>query len=85
MAALINPANPIKRGIKWALVAHTIALFSVLTIPIGIGFNHLFIEYINNRGFPGNGDYPPGPLGYDGILDFDATTVVFEVMFPLNQ
>ena len=85
MAALLNPANPIRKGIRWALVAHTIALFLFVAIPFGIDFNYLLIEYINNREFPGSGEFPPGPLGYDGLLTLEATATVFSAMFPLNQ
>ena len=86
MATLLSPANPITKGIKWALVAHTVVLLLVLTISDGIGFDYLPIEYINNREFPGNDESPwPGPIGYDDLLAFNATTTVFYAMFPLNQ
>jgi hypothetical protein len=85
MATLLSPANPIKKGIRRALVAHTIALFLFLTISFGIDFNYLSIEYINNREFPGYNEFPPGPAGYDDLLSLKATTTVFDIMFPLNQ
>ena len=85
MATLLNPANPMRKGTRWALVAHTVALFSFLTLPFGIVFNWLSIEYINNREFPGNDEFPPGPLGYDYLLSLGATSTVFNAMFPLNQ
>jgi hypothetical protein len=85
MATLLSPANPIKKGIRRALVAHTIALFLFLTISFGIDFNYLSIEYINNREFPGNDEFAPGPMGYDDLLDSGTITTVFNVMFPLNQ
>ena len=85
MGVLLSPTTSVGRGIKWALVAHTIALFLFLTIPAGISLNYLSIEYINNRGFPGNNECPPGPLGYDLGLGAKATTTVFDFMFPLNQ
>ena len=85
ISVLLSPINPLRKGIKWALVAHTIALFSFLTIPVGIELNNLFIDYINNREFPGNDEFPPGPLGYTGLLNLKATTTVFDAMFPLNQ
>ena len=84
-ATLLDRANPIRKGIKWTLVAHTVALFLFLTIPFGIYFNYLSIDYINNREFPGNNEFPPGPLGYTGLLNLKATTTVFDAMFPLNQ
>ena len=85
MATLLNPANPIRKGIRWALVVHTVALFLFLTIPFGIGFDDLSIEYINNREFPGNDEFPPGPVGYGDLLGLKATTTVLDAMFPLNQ
>ena len=85
MATLLNPANPIRKGIRWTLVAHTVVLFMFLTIPAGIDFDHLSIEYINNREFPGDNGFPPGPIGYDDLFAFKATSAVFDAMFPLNQ
>ena len=85
MGALLNPINPIKRGIKWALVAHTVALFLFLTIPVGIELENLSIGYINNREFPGNDQFPPGPTGYGDIVELKATATAFHAMFPLNQ
>ena len=85
MATLLNPANPIRKGIRWALVAHTLALFLFLTIPVGISFDDLSIEYIDNREFPSRVKYPPGPIGYNDLLGLKATTTVLDAMFPLNQ
>ena len=85
MGALLSPINPIRRGIKWALVTHTAALFLVLTIPVWADLNHLSIAYINNREYPGNDGSTPGPIGYDFTLNSKATTIISRVMFPLNQ
>ena len=85
MAVLLSPANPIGRITRWALVVHTVALFLFLTIPIGIGINYSFVERIDNREYPGDDEFPPGPNGYDDLLAFKATTVVSVAMFPLNQ
>ena len=85
MATLLNPANPIRKGLRWALVAHTVALLSFLTIPFGTGFEYLSTEYINNREFPGDDEFPPGPIGYDFLLALKASATVFHAMFPLNQ
>ena len=84
MTTLLSPANPIRKGIRWALVAHTVALFSFLTISVGIPFNNMSIEYIDNREFRDD-KYPPGPLGYDDFLSLKSAITVFYVMFPLNQ
>ena len=79
MTTLLNPANPIRKHIRCALVAHTVALFLFLTIPFGTEFDYLSNEYINNR------EFPPGPIGYDGLLSLKASTTVLNAMFPLNQ
>ena len=85
MSALLGPANTMKSGIRCALVAHTVALFSFLTIPILIDMYYLFLEYISNREFTGGDEYFPGPLGYDVFLTTKPLATFFDVMFPLNQ
>ena len=85
MATLLNPANPIRKGIIWALMAHTVALFLFVTIAFGIDLDYLSIEYIDNREFPGNDEFPPGPLGYDDLVTLEVTATVLGAMFPLNQ
>ena len=85
MATLLSPANSMGRGIRWAHVAHTVAMFLFLTVSLVIAFDYLSIEYINNREFPGNDESPPGPFGYDGLLALKPATTVFYAMFPLNQ
>ena len=85
MGVLLNPSNTIRSGVKWVLVVHTVALFSFMTISLGIGLNYLSIEYIDSREFPGNNVYPPGPLGNDFFINSEALTTVSEVLFPLNQ
>ena len=85
MSVLLSPINPIRKSIKWALVTHTVALFLFLTIAFVIGADHLFLEFVDNREFPGNDEYPPGPIGYDDILGFTAATTVLDAMFPLSQ
>ena len=85
MATLLSPANPIRKGIRWALVTHTLALFLFVTIPFGITLDYLSIDYINNREFPGNNEFPPGPIGYESLLALKATATVSDAMFPLNQ
>ena len=84
MATLLNPANPIRKGMRWALVAHTVAMLLFLTVSVGIPYDEVSIEYIDNREFR-NDQFPPGPAGYDGSLQFNAITTVFVTMFPLNQ
>ena len=85
ISVLLNPTNSFRGSVKWAFVIHTVALFSFLTIPVGIDLNRLFITYINDREFPGNNVYPPGPIRYDLTPDIKSTNTVYTVMFPLNQ
>ena len=87
MGVLLSPANQIRRSIKWGLVAHTVAMFSFLTMPTGIDLNNKSIGYINDRNFPGNDEYPLGPFGYEDFLSNPkvATSTVYVCMFPLNQ
>ena len=85
MAVLLSPANSIRKGIKWASVVHTVALFSVLTIPVGVHLNDSSTIYINIREFPCNNEWPPSPIGSLGIVNTKATTLIFTAMFPLNQ
>ena len=83
---LLSPVDPIvQRGIKRTLVAHTVATFSLFTIPIGVTLNNLPIFYINNREYPGKDGYPPGPNGYSLVLVADAIDIVVAATFPLNQ
>lgn len=53
-----------KRGIRWGLVAHTVAMFSFVTIFVATNIDLLSVSYIDNREFSGNVMGPPGPFGY---------------------
>lgn len=83
MSALLSPGDR-TRGKKWGFVAHTVAMFSVSTIHTALNLNFRSVFYINNRGFPGTDELPPGPLGYDA-LQLGAMNTVLVAMFPLNQ
>ena len=80
MAALLGTAKPTKRGMRWVLVSHTVALFSFFTISTTIHLNNSSTLYIDNREFPGDDEY-----GYSNIFDLTGIAVVFKIMFPLNQ
>ena len=84
MGVLLSPANPVKRGVKLALVSHTVAMFAFLTIPVGLNANSLSVCYINDREYPGN-ESLPGPIAYNYVLERKTETFVFDAMFPLNQ
>ena len=83
---MIYPANNIGKGVKWGLVAHTVALFLFLTIPIAINRYLTSAGYIDGRNFPGTDDTPPGPFGYGYTFAPNVPImVIHNVMFPLNQ
>jgi hypothetical protein len=85
MAALLNPANRTWGGIKWPLVAHTVAMFSFVTVLTAITFENQSDSYIDNREFPGTDALPPGPLGYEFLIYSRRTSVVPTLMFLLNN
>lgn len=85
VSALLNPVNRTKGSIKWGLVAHTVAMFSLFVIPVAAHLSLQSISYVDNRGFPGGGVYPSGPLGYQYFTDFEAVNAFSRIMFPLNQ
>ena len=60
-------------------------MFSFLTIPAALDLNVTSITYIDDREFPGNEEFPPGPIGWLRILGAKAIGTIFTVMFPLNQ
>lgn len=85
MSALFNPVNRAK-GIKWALVAHTIAMFSFVTVYTATGLDLQSISYIDNREFPGiDGVLSPGPLGYQFLIYSNIINVVPTLMFQFNN
>ena len=68
MSALLNPINRARRDVKWSLVAHTVFLFSCVTVFAGFQLHIQSISFIDNRGFPGSTVSPPGPVGYQYLL-----------------
>lgn len=87
MGALCSPANGMRGGIKWGLVAHTLAMFSLVTISVAMNCDIQSISYIEDRKFPGNagGRPTPGPLGYQSFIYAKAISVVPNVAFQLNN
>ena len=84
MAALFNPGDRTRGGVKWPLVVHTVAMFLVVTIYTATTLTLLFICYIDMREFSGVGEYPPGPYGYLLFIYSEPLNVVASVMFLLN-
>jgi hypothetical protein len=65
MAALLGPVNRVRGGIKWSFVAHTLVMFSIVSISTVLDLDVQSISYIDNRKFPGFDDgLPRGPVGY---------------------
>ena len=77
--------------IKLGLVAHTVAMFSFVTIPAAAKLNLQSLSYVEYRRFPGEyrqfpgGVLPPGPLRYQVVVNYEPPETYFRSMFPLNQ
>ena len=86
MSALLNPTNHTKNGIKWGLVAHTVAMFLFVTISTVASLQIQSLSYIDNREFPGFGDgFYRGPFGYQSLIVFTVISDIPSVMFFLND
>ena len=85
MSALLSPVNPTKGGIKWLLVAHTVAIFLFVTVFTAINLDFLSISYIDNREANDSGIEFPGPLGYQYTSYSTPSGIVSTVMFLLNN
>lgn len=85
MDALLNPIDRTGRGIKWGLVAHTLAMFSVATITIGTGLNLQSHAYIDNREFFSSNGSVPGPYGYKQLVYTKPISLIPNNMFQVNQ
>ena len=85
MAALLNPVDRRRGGIKWGHVSYTVLMFSIATVYTATNLNVQSVSFIDNREFPGvEGVLPPGPLGY---LWFNSRVLctVPNLMFLLNN
>lgn len=85
MNALLNPANRKIGGVRWALVAHTTVMFSVVTALTAINVYALLVAYIDDREYPGTDEIIAGPLGYEDLVSSEAPTITSNVLFVLNQ
>lgn len=79
MSGLLDPLSRAKSGVKWGLVAHTAAMFLVVTIYTATSLYYQSISYIDNRDFPG------GPLRYQLSVSTSAISVIPNIMFLLNN
>lgn len=85
MGALLNPTNGTGVGTRRLLVVHTVAMFLFVTMYTAVNLQMQFTAYIDNRGFPGFGDLPPGPLGFQYILYHKPSGIISTIMFLLNN
>jgi hypothetical protein len=85
MEALLNPVNRAGSGIKWGLVAYTMAMFSFVTVYTAMSLDIQSISYIDNRGFSDDAVGGPGPLGYQTLIFSEAINIVPNTMFLLNN
>ena len=76
MNALLDPINRSRQGVKWPLVAHTIFLFSCVTVFAGFQLHMQSVSIIDDRGFPGSTVSPPGPVGYQYLLLETAMSLI---------
>lgn len=76
MSGLLYPVDRTRGDArKWPLVAYVMVTFSIAIISNAPNFDFLSLQYIDNRGFPGDGDRAPaGPIGY-----------LFSTNFPVNK
>ena len=80
MGTLLDPAGRMRGGIKWALVAHTVAMFSSVTVYTVITLVLQPVSYVDNR------EFPNGPLIYEySVTTKTALFAVPNFMLPLNQ
>lgn len=84
MSALLNPIDRAKGAIKWGLVAHTVAMFSFVTITTAVNLNFQSISYVDDREFPGDGALFPGPLGYQFFINSESIATVSYIFVFLN-
>ena len=85
MTALLSPTNRMRKGNKWGLVAHTVALFSVATVCNAIGLFLLPVAYTNAREFPGTDGLPSGPFGYLMLPKLVVVETISNSVIQVNQ
>ena len=86
MSALFNTENRPRETIKWPLVAHTLAMFSINTALTAINLNTISIIYVDDRQSLGDDGLSfPGPLIYQDLIYFRVNGVVIILMAFLNH
>ena len=84
MAALLDPAHRRREGIKWGLVTYTMAIFSFVTIFTAMNLNVQSVSYIDNREYPGDNGFLPGPLGYQLLIGTNIISIIPTIAFLFN-
>ena len=86
MTALFNPVHRRGEPIKWGLVSYTVVMFSLVTVGAAVQFYVESISYVDNRDFPGvRGVLPPGPIGYQSLIQPKPISVIQNVTFALSN
>ena len=88
MGSLLDPVNRARGGIKWGLVVHTVAMFSIVTVYTAITLDIQSISFIDNREYPGSSTdsaVPPGPIGYQYLLHSKPIGITPTPMLVLNN
>lgn len=86
MSALLNPVDSTRGGIRWPLVAYTFVMFSIVTLSNAIGLDIRSVSYVDNREFPGvDWELPPGPVGYENLIVYEAISVLPSITFFVNN
>ena len=79
MSVLLNPINRTRGGIK-LLVAHTVAMFSMVTAFTVIYLNAQHVSYTSTQTCG-----PYSPLGQETTFLYSGPGHAFRFLFPLNQ
>lgn len=85
IGALLYPTGPPRKGVKWGLVAHTMAMFSFVTINTAMSLYVFPVSYINYRHFSGHRGLPTGPFGYQLYIYPKPISTIPTLMFFLNN
>ena len=85
MSLLLSSTYRARRGVRWGLLAYTVASFSIVTIYTAVNLDLQTISFVDNREFPGTDQFPPGPLGYQYFIYSAPLAIVGNLMFLLNN
>ena len=92
ITALLNHAHRREEGIKWWPVFYTVAMFSFVTVYIGMNLGIQSNSFIDNRegnstrsGSPNSANSTSGPLDYQSNIRQTTHGIIPNVMFTLNN